>query len=1449
MRVLQPGPSAGAFAGTGTATHDLTLPAGVSAVAVLGVIAATVRLQLLDGATSLYDETITLDGRQALTFEGLPDDQAATARVTLAGTGAISAQLLLSGVFAGLGDMQGDPTVSIVDFSRRDTDDFGTTTIVERAWAKRAALSLSVDADDVDQVTARFEDLRATACLWVADDRFDSLMVYGFWKDFSLALKQATANLYSVTIEGLPNADTTVSEGGDPAPEGADEQPLRVILPATIDDAVLNASTIAEAEYPAWTGVGNYAATNRVVRAHRIFEALVANSGVDPTTDATKWLDVGPTNRWAMFDNALGTATSGTGGFAVTLIAPITITALAVLDTDAATIRVQAGAYDQTRAPDRAGAAFLDLAVASGETITVTIAAGVSGTSVSAGTLIIGLLESMGAIEDEPSIGITDYSRKDTDDFGEVTVVERAWAKRMQPRTAIDSGAVDMVLRRAAAIRAKPVLWLGADGVNAATIYGFYKDFSVQIGPSVSICSLTLEGMSRAAPTPPPLTIPWPNVTSPDPTRPKPDDGAVNTRNPTSPLGPDGETVGGALARILAAEAGIDDLIAVYGSTESAEAAKLAAEAARDVAIAARNVATGARDDAQAALDLTTGARDIAIGAKDAAGVARDQAVDAKNLAQSAAGAAGGSAEAASGSADTATTKATEAGQSAEAAHADAVTANTKAGESAGYAQSSSEHADAALASQNEATSQAQAAHTDRVAAESARDQSAGSAQAALESEQLAETHSTAAGDSAQAADLAKTTAITKAEESAQHAQASSEHADAALASQSAAQTSAEAAHTDRVAAEAARDLADGHAQAASDASDTATAKATEAGQQASAAHDERVAAETAKGVAETKAGQAATSQENAHGSEVAAAGYRDETITARNAAGDYVTAASGFASVAEGHATDSGTAATSAQGFRNAAEGFSQDAHTEADVATGQAAVATEKAAAAQTSATLAASVGGATLNANPAFSGYPTTSGLPTNWNDWVSGGSGTRVAGEAGGYGYHAAVAADTNQGLVQSFYLTAGDYVLDLGGWVEAGDWRGIALFVQRADNGDDLGHIFCGVDQSTDNGIGAGGPGIRHFSKFVHIAYTGTINLYAMTAWEGGGQARPAKTFNWFKAALRRASAPESLAKTANDALAGKASIDQLNEVAADAESARAATQSTLEASIGGVNATVEEQAVAIATLDGRTGVVWQVVETLPGGTARLALTNTAGGGSDFIVDSDNALFSGNVITGVVKSSDGKAKFDLDNARIVFNTGTVMKVTGIGFGSANQFLEWFGPTQTSFSNCTEANAVQYLKTDGSAYFGGSLSAGVFKNAVKTSSIADDVGVTTGSFGSNGGSRVVTVSFGSNANQPRYDACPASPGDPTVTIYLYRGTDSSGTLLTTQTITGNWGCSDGFGTFEPGDTRENIGGSFSYTDNSGGTSSSYYARAVITRTLTPYEQGLGIVSVEE
>ena len=297
---------------------------------------------------------------------------------------------------------------------------------------------------------------------------------------------------------------------------------MRLIRPTTLTDAMLTSSTAPETDYPAWSSVTAYTVGARVIltATHRRYEALAASTNVSPSTDPTKWLDLGPTNRWAMFDARVGTATSRTGSLQVGL-APGTIDALALIDTEAesATVTLTVSGvqvYSRSQTFNVGGVAidnwfswffeplgqktsmlFLDVPVYAAGQLSVTLTRDNPADSVSCGTLLVGRQLSLGDTEHGADIGIIDYSRKETDQFGVTSVVERAFAKRMTAKVVMATDAIDDIHRSLAALRATPVLWIGSERFESLTVYGFYKEFSIDIAyPTVSYCSLTIEGLT-----------------------------------------------------------------------------------------------------------------------------------------------------------------------------------------------------------------------------------------------------------------------------------------------------------------------------------------------------------------------------------------------------------------------------------------------------------------------------------------------------------------------------------------------------------------------------------------------------------------------------------------------------------------------------------------------------------------------------------------------------------------------------------------------------------------------------------------------------------------------------------------------------------------------------------------------------------------------------------------
>lgn len=118
------------------------------------------------------------------------------------------------------------------------------------------------------------------------------------------------------------------------------------------------------------------------------------------------------------------------------------------------------------------------------------------GTYVHIGGLVTGITKDIGGTQIGASVGITDYSVKSADEFGNSTITERAYSKRGTFTVKFYANETDSVQLYLAGIRATPSIFIGSDIYDSTIIYGFYKDFSVVIAePNVSICNIEVEGL------------------------------------------------------------------------------------------------------------------------------------------------------------------------------------------------------------------------------------------------------------------------------------------------------------------------------------------------------------------------------------------------------------------------------------------------------------------------------------------------------------------------------------------------------------------------------------------------------------------------------------------------------------------------------------------------------------------------------------------------------------------------------------------------------------------------------------------------------------------------------------------------------------------------------------------------------------------------------------------
>ena len=297
---------------------------------------------------------------------------------------------------------------------------------------------------------------------------------------------------------------------------------MRVIKSVVTTDTILTSSNIPEDEYPAWVSGTSYTALDKVIYEHKIYERIVTGTGTTtPDLDQVNWLDSGYTNRYRMFDNIISSVSSRTGGIEFTLTPNQVINGIALLNINASTVRVvmndpiEGVVYDRTKelrsssnvidyysyffAPlinlgDLDTVIFLDLPNKPTATITVYVSSGVG--LVEVGEVVYGVQSIVGRTNYGTAIGITSYSRKDTDEFGKVTVVKRKNSKYADYDIDIDNTNLAFVQRLFQDIDSVPCVFIGNPEMEELIVYGFYKDFKATISfPTVSKCTLRVEGL------------------------------------------------------------------------------------------------------------------------------------------------------------------------------------------------------------------------------------------------------------------------------------------------------------------------------------------------------------------------------------------------------------------------------------------------------------------------------------------------------------------------------------------------------------------------------------------------------------------------------------------------------------------------------------------------------------------------------------------------------------------------------------------------------------------------------------------------------------------------------------------------------------------------------------------------------------------------------------------
>lgn len=299
---------------------------------------------------------------------------------------------------------------------------------------------------------------------------------------------------------------------------------MKIIKPTVVTDAILSSSTVPEPDVGevAWNPDTTYQAGDQVIRTTthmKYLRKVAGKSASTPESDTVNWKATEPTNRWAAFDRKVGTATTAATDVTYVL-RPGGVSGLGMLELTGrqALVRMKTApggsvVYEKTINLDGTiVTSVYDWFFADYEQLTDFVLTdlpqhyatceltvqltGTAGASV--GVLQVGQVIEVGDAQFGATVGIIDYSPKQTDEFGNVDVIERSYSKHCTLQVVTARADFNKIYRRLASLRATPCIYIGADqaGYEPMINYGYYKDFGITVSyPNYHLLNIEIEGL------------------------------------------------------------------------------------------------------------------------------------------------------------------------------------------------------------------------------------------------------------------------------------------------------------------------------------------------------------------------------------------------------------------------------------------------------------------------------------------------------------------------------------------------------------------------------------------------------------------------------------------------------------------------------------------------------------------------------------------------------------------------------------------------------------------------------------------------------------------------------------------------------------------------------------------------------------------------------------------
>ena len=195
----------------------------ITTLAALGLSGNSATLTVTDPTEGVvFDDTLSLvdisaanwweyfflpiDTSDTAIFNGIPPFPAASYDLTISAINTsteVQAGRIVMGIERELGVTNFGTSVSTLDFSKRERDEFGNLELIPRRVVRLVDYDATVETGRLDAVVKILQELSTVPTLFIGDEIHDSTITFGVYRDFNQGITNVSLSDLTIQVEGF----------------------------------------------------------------------------------------------------------------------------------------------------------------------------------------------------------------------------------------------------------------------------------------------------------------------------------------------------------------------------------------------------------------------------------------------------------------------------------------------------------------------------------------------------------------------------------------------------------------------------------------------------------------------------------------------------------------------------------------------------------------------------------------------------------------------------------------------------------------------------------------------------------------------------------------------------------------------------------------------------------------------------------------------------------------------------------------------------------------------------------------------------------------------------------------------------------------------------------------------------------------------------------------------